>query len=71
MKMIDLEEFGDTNAEHRMKEQVRNAVPSSEGLRNCLKSIEDKYPLRKNKAALVDLCEFLQAYYHGLGFLCP
>ena len=68
MKMIDLEEFGDTNAEHRMKEQVRNAVPSSEGLRNCLKSIEDKYPLRKTKLHWLIFVSFFRHIIMGWGF---
>ena len=68
MKMIDLEEFGDTNAEHRMKEQVKNAVPSSEGLRNCLKSIEDKYPLRKTKLHWLIFVSFFRHIIMGWGF---
>ena len=33
-----------TDAEFRIKKEVKNAVPSSKGLRDCLRSIDDRFP---------------------------
>ena len=42
--MLKVDNRKDPEAEFRMKKEVKNAVPSSEGLRDCLKSIEDRFP---------------------------
>ena len=37
------------DASYRIKRQVKKAVPSSSGLRECLESIEEKYPWSRSK----------------------
>ena len=63
----DNEEFGQ-NAEHIVKENVKSAVPSSVGLRNCLKSVEERFPWSKEKTLIKKILSFLRLVVIGSFF---
>ena len=58
----------DSEAEYRMKKQVKKAVPSSEGLRDCLQSIEDRFPWSPIKYWFVTIMSFIIQVIIGPGF---
>ena len=51
MKKVDIERYPDKqeDADYRMKKQVKKACCSSVGLRDCIQSIDEKYPRGKLK----------------------
>ena len=51
MKMVDLQRYPNKqeDADKRIKRQVKKAVPSSVGLRDCLKSVSEKCPKHVRK----------------------
>merc|ERR1711946_73868 len=51
MKKVDLAGYprNQKEAGNRIKRQVKRAVPSSVGLRDCLKSVSDKFPWSSSK----------------------
>ena len=51
-----------------MKKQVKKAVPSSEGLRDCLQSIEDRFPWSPIKYWFVTIMSFIIQVIIGPGF---
>ena len=69
LEMIDeLLENGSDDAEHRIKEEVKAAVSSSEGLRKCLKSVEEKYPWSKSKTFVQKFLSFFTLFVIGSCF---
>ena len=58
----------DPEAEYRMKKQVKDAVPSSKGLRDCLQSIEDRFPWSPIKYWFTISMSFLIQVIIGPGF---
>ena len=51
MKIVDLNRYpkNQEDAGYRIKRQIKKAVPSSKGLRDCLKSVEEKFPWSSSK----------------------
>merc|ERR1711894_461600 len=48
--MVDKNKYPDgKDATYRIKRQVKKAVPSSVGLRDCLKSVSEKFPWSSSK----------------------
>lgn len=58
----------DSEAEHRIKKQVKKAVPSSEGLRDCLQSIGERFPWSSTKYWFVITMSFIIQVILGPGF---
>ena len=54
-------------ARYRIKEEVKSAVPSSIGLRECMKSVDSKYPYRKGKLYLMIFISFIM-FIIAMGF---
>ena len=58
----------DPEAEFRMKKEVKNTVPSSKGLRDCLQSIEDRFPWSQAKYWFTISMSFFVQVIIGPGF---
>ena len=72
MKKVDLEKYPDKqeNANYRLKKQVQKACSSSEGLRYCIKSIDEKYPwgyLKHKIMVFLSFCTLIMGLmFYGL-----
>lgn len=56
------------DAEYVVKENVKNAVSSSVGLRNCLKSVDERFPWSKEKTLVKKILSFLKLVVIGSCF---
>ena len=69
MKKVDAERYTDRgNAAARIKRQVKKAVPSSIGLRECLRSIDQKFPWGRSKVKTMVTLSFITQVCMGLSF---
>ena len=69
MKKVDEERYKDReNAPARIKRQIKKAVPSSIGLRECLRSINEKFPWSRSKVKTMATISFIVQVLMGLGF---
>ena len=59
---------GHEDAQYRIKQQVKNAVPSSVGLRECLKSISEKFAWSSEKMVFMILMSGFINIFMGTGF---
>ena len=65
---IDEQEHGPVGAEYRIKEEVKSAVSSSIGLRDCLRSVEEKFPWSKEKTCFMKFLSFFKLVVIGSCF---
>ena len=70
MKKIDLDRYpkDKKNAPSRIRRQVKKSVPASIGLRDCLKSINEKFPWSRSKLKLMVTISFFLQVFMGVGF---
>ena len=70
MKKVDLARYPDKQEEagDRIKRQVKKAVPSSVGLRDCIKSISDKFPWSSSKYKFMTGLSFFIQVILGTAF---
>ena len=69
MKQVDAERYTDNKkAPARIKRQVKQAVPSSIGLRECLRSISEKFPWGRSKLKTMVIMSFIVQVLMGLSF---
>ena len=72
MKKVDLERYPNDkeDADYRLKKQVQKACSSSIGLRDCIQSIDEKYPWgklkHKFKVFLSFFTFFMATMFYGL-----
>lgn len=59
---------GPKDAQYRIKQEVKNAVPSSVGLRECLKSIGEKFAWSTDKMVFMILMSGFINIFMGTGF---
>ena len=59
---------GHEDAQYRIKQQVKHAVPSSVGLRECLKSISEKFAWSSEKMGFMILMSGFINIFMGTGF---
>ena len=68
---IDKEQFGDDNpeqSEYRVTNEVKQAMPSSVGLRKCIKSVEYRYPWSFEMMIVMMLLSIFVNIIMGTGF---
>ena len=68
MIRIDKDKNGIEGAESRIKEEIKGAVSSSVGLRDCIKSLSNKFPWSDTKAIFMTTISFFKEILMGWGF---
>ena len=70
MKIVDLARYPDDQEEagNRITRQVKKAVPSSVGLRDCIKSVSDKFPWSSGKLKFMTSVSFFIQVIMGTTF---
>ena len=67
--MVDKNKYPDgKDATYRIKRQVKKAVPSSPGLRDCLKSVSEKFPWSSSKLKFMLTVSFFVQVILGTTF---
>ena len=71
MKKVDLDRYPNEQeeAKYRLKKQVKKACPSSTGLRDCIESIDEKYPWSYPEYLIQLLLSFF-IFFLGAMFYC-